>query len=156
MTDNRDNNDDQDEDNMKMSVEEMMTNGIVVDDVMNPKDGSLPFAYFNPESEGRVHWTCAKDQEGRIVSVMQFDAPDGTYDRKSTIVSSEAEAIQAREALIQHGWKKLKSPEITFTTPGQRNPQPLNRKQKRYLKKQMQKMNTTNPFTQTALERRNN
>jgi hypothetical protein len=60
-------------------------------------------------------------------------------------LNSLKEAIFARDELIKAGWMKLKPPEITVSYDDGTE-KPLNRQQKRYLSKQLDKLSKNNPF----------
>jgi hypothetical protein len=118
---------------------------------LNPEDGSLPYAYFNPETEGKLTWVCNKDSEGKITSVFCFD--HGTHkDRQVRYLATEEEAQYMRDELIKAGWDKFVPPEITFNYPGEKEGKKLNRKQKRYLKKKLKRAQSRNPFRGSDLE----
>jgi len=116
-----------------------------LESIMNKEDDSLPYAYFNPETEGKLSWVCGYDAEGNITSVFCFDY--GTHKDKKTSYISDIEKVRyVREELIKNGWKKLAPPEVTFTFPGEKEPRTMTRKEKRFLQKKMKKMNKNNPF----------
>ena len=106
---------------------------------------NLPFAYFNPASEGKVTWNCNYDQNGKITSVFMYSG-DGNPDRRINYLDSMEEAIQTRDTLIEHGWKETKLPTIKFKSPdGERD---LNRKERRLLERALDRKNRKeNPFT---------
>ena len=115
-----------------------------INSILNPTDGSLPFGYFAPESNGKVTWNCGRDTEGKIISVFCND--NGTHkEKKIAVLPSMKEAIHARDILIDSGWRKLKPPEITVKYDDGKE-KPLSRKQKRYLAKTVNKMAKNNPF----------
>ena len=112
--------------------------------------------YFNPETEGKLTWMCGPDAEGKITSVFCWDNTDKrcTY-LEDTEISDANGHIKAldkakyiRGELIKAGWKKLIPPEITFSYPGETEQRPLTRKQKRALKRRLEKMNRKNPFNE--------
>lgn len=112
--------------------------------ILNKNDGTLPFGYFEPTQDGKLTWNCGYDPQGRIISVFCFDF--GTHkDKNVTELKSMKDAIFARDELIKAGWMKLKPPEITVSYEDGTE-KPLNRQQKRYLAKQIEKMNKNNPF----------
>ncbi len=110
--------------------------------VLNPEDGSIPFGYFCPESDGKVLWICNYDTQGKITSVFSHN-----NDRRCQYLDTPEDAKKIRDALVDAGWQKLIPPKVTFTYPGQKEGTTLTRKQKRYLKKQYNKLNKKNPFT---------
>lgn len=84
---------------------------------MSGKD-SLPFAYFCPASNGKVTWKCAYDEDGKIISVFQYnDIDTGDKDRNITVLPNMKEAMFTRDELIKSGWVPLKEHRTTFTTP---------------------------------------
>jgi hypothetical protein len=113
--------------------------------LLNREDDSLPYAYFNPETEGKLTWMCGEDAEGKITSVFCYDR-GSSKDKQCQYLHSIEEARIIRTELIKSGWKKVVPPEITVTYPGQKDPQPLTRKQKRSLKRKVQQLNRRNPF----------
>ena len=139
--------------NSDEKINQALADSVRIENTLNREGDQLPFGYFNPASEGKVHWTCGEDQNGKIVSVFQYDGPEG-MERMPQFLENKQAAIEMRETLIESGWKKMKAPEVTFSFPGQKEKQTLNRKQKRYLKKKLEKMNTKNPFSQSSLEKR--
>ena len=118
---------------------------VKLESLMNKDDDSLPYAYFNPETEGKLTWVCGADGEGNITSVFCFD--HGTHkDKVPNYVADIEKAKFIRQELINSGWKKLVPPEVTFTFPGEDKPRTMTRKEKRYLNKKMKNMNKQNPF----------
>lgn len=118
---------------------------VKVDCVMNKEDDTLPYAYFNPETDGKLTWVCGQDAEGRYTSVFCYDY--GTHKDKQPNYVPDIEKVRyIRKELIDAGWKKLDPPEVTFTFPGEKDPRKMTRKEKRYLNKKMKKMNKKNPF----------
>jgi len=114
--------------------------------VVNREDDSLPYAYFNPETEGKLTWVCGQNQDGKITSVFCMDL--GTHkDKKCEYLPDIEKARWVREELVKAGWQKLRPPEVTFTFPGEKEPRNLSRKEKRYLQRKMKKMQKQNPFT---------
>jgi hypothetical protein len=120
-------------------------NNIKFENIMNKEDGSLPYAFFNPETEGKLTWMCGYDAEQKITSVFCFD--HGTHkDKVPNYVESIEKAEFMRQEIINSGWKKLTPPDITFTFPGEKEPRKMNRKERRYLDKKVKNMNKKNPF----------
>ena len=95
----------------------------------------LPISYFEPQSEGKVTWYCGRDQNQRIISVFKFDN-HGEIERRQEYVNVER-AIHTRDELIKSGWKVNKAPTITTKIDGVEKP--LNRKQKRYLARKLER-----------------
>ena len=129
------------EDSEKPFVENVNTESI-----FNPKDGQLPYGYFDPEREGKLFWICNYDAERKITSVLVYDY--GTHqDRHVQYMDSLEDAKEMRDTLVESGWKKLVSPKITFTYPGAKEGKPLNRKQKRHLRRKIKQLDRqTNPY----------
>lgn len=118
---------------------------IKAESLLNKDDDTLPYAYFNPETEGKLTWICGEDTEGLITSVFCMDL--GTHkDKKCQYVENVDKAKYIREELVKSGWQKLKPPEVTFTFPGEKEKRQLTRKEKRYLQRKLKKMNRQNPF----------
>lgn len=118
--------------------------GVQIGAILNKDDGSLPFGYFEPSSDGKLTWNCGYDVKGKIVSVFCYDFGDHK-DKKVAYLSSMTEAIFGRDELIKAGWHKLTPPEITVKYDDDTE-KPLTRKQKRYLARKLQKMAQANPF----------
>lgn len=118
-----------------------------VESLLNRDGDQLPYAYFHPESEGKLTWFCGEDAEGKITSVFCYDY--GTHkDKKCQYLPSIEEAKKVRDTLTggNPAWQKLKAPEVTFSFPGEKDPRPLTRKEKRYLKKKVSNMKKQNPL----------
>lgn len=119
---------------------------IQIESILNKKDGSLPFGYYAPSEEGRVTWNCGYDKEGKIISIFCCDM--GTHkDKRPAILPDLKAAIYAKEQLIANGWKPLEPPKIT-TTRDDGSEKPLNRKEKRYLSKQLASQIKNDPFSE--------
>jgi len=115
--------------------------------VLNRPGDLMPYAYYNPQTEGKLTWMCAEDAEGRITSVFCFD--HGTHKEKEpSYLQDAAQAKYVRDELIAHGWQPLKPPEVTFKFPGEKDPRKMNRKEKRALGKHITKQDKKNPFKQ--------
>jgi len=125
-----------------MDHEEEKIEEVEVESLLNRETGELPFAYFEPTTEGKLMWVCNYDAEGKITSVTQL--PDGQ--RRIAYLEDKATAEKIRDELIEHGWKKLKPPKVTLTYPGQKEGQPLSRKQRRHLQRKIKQFQKKNPF----------
>lgn len=79
------------------------------------KGDDLPFAYFNPTSEGKVTWNCNYDQDGKVTSVFMYSG-EGKPERQVTYLTLE-QARETRNTLVEHGWKETQLPKINFKTP---------------------------------------
>ena len=113
--------------------------------ILNQDDDSLPYAYFNPETEGKLTWVCGPDQDGKITSVFCMDL--GTHkEKKCEYVPDIEKARWIRQELINAGWQKLKPPEVTFSFPGEKGERTLNRQERRRLQRRIKKMEKKNPF----------
>lgn len=113
--------------------------------ILNREDDTLPYAYYNPETEGKLTWVCGQDSQGKITSVFCMDL--GTEkDKKCQYLDNIEQAKIIRKDLVDNGWLKLQPPKIEFRFPGEKNPRQLTRKEKRYLKKKVEKLNKQNPF----------
>ena len=118
---------------------------IKAESLLNREDDSLPYAYFNPQTNGKLTWVCGNDAENRITSVFSFD--HGTFkDKQCQYLENIDKAKYIRQELVSVGWQKLKPPEITFTFPGEKEDRKLNRKERRYLQHKLKRMNKNNPF----------
>lgn len=117
------------------SSEEKNPYGIQIENIVNREGDILPFAYYSPESQGKVTWNCGYDASQRITSVFCFK--DGVEtDKKSMYIENEVEAVKMRDELVKNGWKKLDPPKIEFTVPDDKGgTRPLNRKEKRALER---------------------
>ncbi len=116
---------------------------IEVESVLNPESGEIPYGFYSPESDGKVMWICNYDSQGKLTSVFSHG-----NDKRSKYLESAEEAKEIKDELIKAGWKKLIPPKITFTYPGKKEGSALNRKQKRYLRKQLKKFKS--PFDEKS------
>ena len=131
--------------------------GIKAECILNREGDILPYGYFNPETEGKLWWMCGEDEEKRITSVFCFDNA-GQREKACKYLNNLEEAKYMRDELIKNGWKKLVPPKLEFTMPGADSKQkPLNRKQKRHLANNLEKLGkyinpaeTTNPSTTSS------
>jgi hypothetical protein len=122
------------------------TDYAMINSILNPDDGKLPFGYYAPEMDGKVTWNCGTDQNGDIISVFCHD-DQGNKDKKISKLKNMDDANYAKNELIKAGWLKIKPPEITVTY-GDGSKKPASRKQKRSIKKNLQKMDKVNPFNE--------
>ncbi len=121
---------------------------IKVESLLNREDDSLPYAYFSPQSEGKVTWICGPDAEGHITSIFCFkEGFDG--DKRCQYIKTIEEARYIRDELVKDGWQKLKAPTITFSYPGEKG-KPSARKEKRFLQKEIKKLERKNPLRQST------
>lgn len=90
----------------------MSTKGGTVD------SDDLPFTLFSPASNGKVTWKCGYDEDGKIISVFQYnDIDTGDKDRNITVLPSLTVAREVRRELVKGDWLPLKEHRTTFTTP---------------------------------------
>ena len=109
--------------------------GLTIENTLNIDDESLPFGFFNPETEGKLTWICNYGPDGDIVSVFSSG-----QDRDVKFLKDLDEAKYMRDELIKHGWRKLKPPKIEFTVTSEDGSQrSVNRKERRYIDKQIEK-----------------
>ena len=133
---------------MDLETEERLTKTILesasTESLLNRDDNVLPFGFYHPGTDGKLIWMCNEDAEGRITGVFSFDK--GTHrENSSKYIEDMNDAIEIRDTLINEGWKRLEPPKITFSYAG--TDKPLNRKQKRYLKRKIQHIDKkTNPY----------
>lgn len=121
------------------------TTDIRAEPVLNKNDDTLPFGYFDPKYEGKLTWICGHDAQGKITSVLCMDL--GTEkDKKCGYIENMEQAKNIRDELIKSGWQKLKTPDIVFKLPNEKESRKLNRKERRYLKKKVDKLKKQNPF----------
>lgn len=115
--------------------------GFKTESLLNREDGTLPFGYYNPESDGKVSWMCGHDAEGKITSVFKADTEDGP--QKQCEYVDETRAREMRDILIREGWKPIQPPKVDFTY---HNGQKLNRRQRKYMERKLKQLNDKNPF----------
>ena len=130
---------------IEKTITENVMNNIQTESILNRENDELPYGYFNPSTEGKLTWICGPDADGKITSIFCYD--HGTnQDKRPEYIDNIEKARFIREELIKNGWKKIIPPKITFTYPGEKEGKPLNRRQKRSLKKKLKHMNQQNPF----------
>lgn len=112
---------------------------------LNQDDNQLPFGYYSPQMDGKVKWVCDYDQNNKIFSMFEYDNGAEKDRQGQQVHSSLEEAIKVRDILIENGWIKIKPPEITVKYADGMS-KPMNRQHKRYLAKQLEKMDKENPF----------
>jgi hypothetical protein len=107
---------------------------------LETKDDELPYTYYSPESDGKVTWHCAIDQNGKITSVFAFlgGLSTGESDKRVSYVSLE-DANKIKAELIANGWKKMEQPKVKAKIPGEDRERELNRRELRYLKRKMER-----------------
>ena len=115
-----------------------------IESILNPSDDKLPFGYYCPDQGGKVKWIANYDQKGQLVSAFEYeDGPN--KQRKIGVHKNLDEVKDVRDQLVQAGWLKIKPPEITIKYEDGSD-KPLNRDQKRFLAKKLEKMAKDNPF----------
>lgn len=118
-------------------------NFVRINSILNRKDNQLPFAYYSPETEGKVTWNCGYDQNDKICAVFAYKNGN-EEDRRTAMLPTLQDAIMYRDGLIKAGWLPLDPPKITvkYDDGSEGN---LNRKQKRGLTKKLEKMSKNLP-----------
>jgi|SRR5579862_3704893 hypothetical protein len=117
---------------------------IRIDNILNRKEGNLPFAYFSPDNTN-VTWNCGYDAQQKIISIFSCNDGINDNDRKIQELPNLEEAIKYRDTLIDNGWQKVKPPEIVVKY-NDGTEKPLSRKQKRFLAQKINKLSKNNPF----------
>jgi hypothetical protein len=115
---------------------------IRMESIVNKGD-KPPFAYYAPQSNGKVTWHCGYDTKDQLISVFCFKEA-GNEDRRPSVLKGISQALEARKVLIEEGWLPLDAPQITTKTDGV--DKPLNRKQKRNVAKKLKKEMKNNPL----------
>ena len=121
----------------KKKFEKDFVKNFKIESVLNREGEILPYAFFNPKSEGKVTWACGEDHNGKITSVFKY--VDGKTDEEETnceYVTLE-KAKEMRRVLIQEVWRENKAPGITLKHPD--TGKPLNRSERRKLAKHLVK-----------------
>lgn len=126
----------------------MNSTDIKAEPILNREGNILPFGYYSPASDGKLSWICNEDKDGRITSVFRFEIDSLSHDKKCDYLKDMKEAVYARDELIKAGWKPITPPEVTFKFPGEKDARPLNRSEKRLLKKKLQTSAKNNPFVE--------
>lgn len=116
--------------------------GFTVESTLNKGD-DLPFAMFNPDTEGKVTWVCGYGPKGDVISVFACDLGTGT-DKRVSQLKDLAEARFFRDELVKNGWKPIVPPKINFTTTKEDGTKSeMNRSQRRALEKKMKAISKT-------------
>ena len=111
------------------------------------RDGDiLPFGLYHPDLKENLTWHCGEDKDGKITSVFVFTDEQKNKQKQCAYLENMKAALYHRDELVKDGWKKIIPPEVVFKFPGEKEERPLNRKEKRILKKKMEQMNKHNPF----------
>ena len=121
----------------KKQFEKDFVKNFKIESVLNRDDEILPYAFFNPKTEGNVTWACGEDQNGKITSVFKYNNPQTNEKETNCEYVTLEKAKDMREVLIQEGWRENKGPGITLKHPD--TGKPLNRSQRRKLAKHLVK-----------------
>ena len=71
------------------------------------------------------------------------------YEKYVNPASRQSRSDAAVEGeLVDANWKKIKTPEITFSFPGEKEERKLDRKQRRYLQRKLKQLKKRNPFSE--------
>ena len=108
-----------------------------IESVLNREGAILPYAFFNPASEGKVTWACGEDHNGNITSIFKYSNPQTDEEEKNCEYITLEKAKEMREVLIRNGWRKSKAPNVVLKHPD--TGKPLNRSQRRKLAKHLVK-----------------
>lgn len=125
---------------------ESIFGNLKAESILNREGNILPFGLYNPETDGKLSWVCGEDKDNKITSVFDFCNSDGSHEKKCVYLENINQAIFCRDELVKAGWDKMVPPEIKFKFPGEDEDRPLNRQEKRILKKKLSQMNKNNPF----------
>lgn len=120
---------------------------IKAESILNRDGNLLPFGFYCPQSDGKLSWVCNEDKDGNITSVFRFETDASNHEKKCDYLKDMNEAIYARDELVKAGWKPITPPEVTFKFPGEKEARPLNRAEKRLLKKKLRTAEKNNPFS---------
>jgi len=113
----------------KRKFEKEFVKNFKIESILNREGNLLPFAYYNPASEGKVTWACGEDQNGRITSVFKFEDSSSDQVQKNCEYVTHEKALEMRNVLIENGWRKSRAPGVTMKHPD--TGKPLNRKERR-------------------------
>ena len=108
-----------------------------IESMLNREGNILPYAFFNPASEGKVTWACGEDHNSNITSIFKYANPQTDKEEKNCEYITLEKAKEMREVLIQNGWLKSKAPGVVLKHPD--TGKPLNRSQRRKLAKHLVK-----------------
>lgn len=125
-------------------LEERITGGMVVENMLNRAGDQFPMAYYHPETEGKLMWIAGIDREGKCLQMFVSEM-NTREEQRTEAFSTQAEAIATRDVLLREGWLKVVPPRVTVRVPGMGD-QPLNRKQRRYLSRNLRSLARQNPF----------
>ena len=121
----------------KKKFEKDFIKNFKIESVLNREGEILPYAFFNPQTEGRVTWACGEAHNGKITSVFKYVNSKTNEEEKNCEYVTLEKAKEMRKVLIQEGWRKNKAPGVTLKHPD--TGKPLNRTQRRKLAKHLVK-----------------
>lgn len=115
-----------------------------VEQPFNKPSGELPYALYNPETQGKLWWFCssAEDEEEKgILSMYLFEHEPGKREKDCAFLKDLDEAKYYRDGLLAAGWVVPKMPEIVFKYADAKEElkKGPNRKERRRLEKQNKK-----------------
>ena len=119
----------------KREFEKDFVKNFKIESVLNRVGDLLPYALYNPASEGQVTWACGEDQKGNVPSVFKYEnAAEDRAETNCEYVSKE-KALEIRDTLYAHGWRKSKAPGVTMKHPD--TGKPLTRSERRKVAKHL-------------------
>ena len=119
----------------KREFEKDFVKNFKIESVLNRAGDLLPYALYNPDSDGRVTWACGEDQKGNVTSVFKYEnTAEDTSETNCEYVSQE-KALEIRDTLYEHGWRKSKAPGVTMKHPD--TGKPLTRAERRKVAKHL-------------------
>ena len=95
-----------------------MANNIVIENILNRDDNSLPFGLYCPKYEGRLVWMCNRGEDGSTIICVYRNEDKGNVEKKVLVLENMEQAIYYRDELIKSGWRKLVPPTIKMTQSG--------------------------------------
>ena len=119
----------------KTEFEKEFVKNFKIESVLNREGDELPFALFSPASDGTVSWACGEDQHGRVTSVFKHETGSAEPNETNAEYVSKAKAVEMRDTLLAHGWKKSVAPGVRMKHPD--TGKELNRRERRKLAKHL-------------------
>ena len=101
----------------KKKFEKEFVKNFKIESVLNREGEILPYAFFNPQTEGKVTWACGEDHNGNITSVFKYVNSKTNEDETNCEYITLEKAKEMREVLIQNGWRKSKAPNVVLKHP---------------------------------------
>ncbi len=90
--------------------------GMIIENVLNREDNSLPFGLYNPQTEGKLTWMCNYGIGGdEVVSVYIMKVGAEKVEKDTKYLKDYDEAVYVRNELLRNGWQLLTLPDIKFT-----------------------------------------